>query len=384
MGILIPRKFFLSSLLIITVLIPINYISNSSTTMVFYPAMLLSLSILIRQMLMGGNFFQFSKIKNLQTYLLGFYLLFSPLLTNVIVRSLCFNLSILITILLLTSNKFDTNSGNFRKTWGLLLVFEGICSALQLLTGQIPFYTFANSKSLFPVAQNWSVERFTGTFGHPLPASTFFCVSSVVFANLYLQKHRKSDLFLTIIAIILTLGTFSRGSMISMIVGFAILALNGMSLHKNFFRTLAGLFFLLVMIIMVNFFYGIRNSSYEGTGSLLARKNAFDILLSSLPNYFFGVGGGNAQFFFQEHFSTRLILENSTLQCLVGLGIIGTVLLFLSFKATITGLSLTRGVVPAFVTFLISVNTYNFFEGARWLHVVPALIVLIIREEQNS
>lgn len=380
-----PTRWFLNYILIITVIFPINYIVNSSTPTVFYPCLITCLTMIFRQITVGAPVFNLHLFKTFPVTIFLAFLFIAPFFTPIVIRSAAFNVSILSVLLVLVSKTPQFTMNSYRTIWGSLITIEFFASIFQLVNGWIPIYSRLNIDSLFPVVQNWSVTRVTGTFGHPLPASTFFSVSSVLFAHLFIIKRRRSDLIIFLASTLLVLFTFSRGSIIATFVGFVFVLLQNSKINRHTFASIFSIFAAIGMAYFFRFFYDIRNNTSEGTGSFSVRKDVYNYLASSINDYILGVGGGNAQNYFQNNFSSSLIIENSTLQSVIGIGIIGTGLLMLSFVALVRKLQINAAIFGPMATFVISINSYNFFEGARWLHVLPALSIILLKiEDKNS
>ena len=364
---------------------PINYIVNSSIPTVFYPCLITCLAMIFRQIVVGAPVFNFNLVKTFPVAIFFAFLFIVPFFTPIMIRSASFNVSLLCVLFVLMSKIPQFTINSYRNIWGSLIAIEFFTSIFQLVNGWIPIYSKLNTNSLLPVVQNWSVIRVTGTFGHPLPASTFFSVSSVLFAHLFIMKRRKSDLIVFLASTLLVLFTFSRGSMIATLVGFVFVLLQYFKNSKRIFASVISIFAASGMAYFVRFFYDIRNDTSEGTGSFVIRKDVYNYLASSINDYILGVGGGNAQYYFQDKFSSRLIIENSTLQSIIGIGIIGSSLLVLSFGALVRKLQINASILGPMATFVISINSYNYFEGARWLHVLPALSIILLKiEDKNS
>ena len=378
LGLLTSRKYFTSVLLLLTIFIPINYISNNSAYTVFYPGLVFSSGFLCKEISIRRKLFFGNVLKNPILIFTIFFLILGALSTPLPKRSLSFDLSLILILLILSLHGEVIHTDALIKVWATSVAVLGIMVVYEILNKNSFIYSKLNIKSMLPINQNWTTYRIVASFGHPLTAGTFFACTAIIFLHLYFIRKNYLNLFITLLSTICTFLTFSRGSIIGLVFGIFLSLLRN-QFKRSFATKVISLLAIGIPLLFIAIqIIGFRSKSLEGYNSFSTRVDIFKFYIVSPSRIIFGVGGGNAQVVFNNSSSNRLILENSILQALLGLGLLNLMLYLYSIRFILNKRKFNTSLSPFLVTFLISISSFNYFEGARWLHMILPLSILVL------
>jgi hypothetical protein len=262
------------------------------------------------------------------------------------------------------------------------IISVSIFAVIEFFLKRNLLYGDLYSNASVSILQEWSVYRVTTLLGHPLSNATIFgCFSLFFFLN-WISTNAKRD-FIAFLSPAIALGlTAARGSIVAYGICISTIILFFPGSHKRagrYTRILATInMSLLGLFILIRGIEQFRFNSSEGTVSTKARLLLIQRVFEIIPSSPFGFGPGTAQEYFKTNSNTKLIVENSLFEILLGFGIFGGILVFLSVAIVLFGLFHHRSIssVP-FLFFLTSTMSYNFVEGNRSGYVVFGILYLL-------
>ncbi len=271
-----------------------------------------------------------------------------------------------------------------RKTWLLVGALFGVACILEQVTRAPLIYgTLYLGRSL-NVEQRWSVYRSISSFGHPLYAALFLSVAAVIGISYWLQRGEKWSLVLGLVAFLGTVATVSRGALLAVGIGVAVAAVIAtQGRQKSVGRALRTSLLIIggfgaIALTLNSSLINDRASSEEASVSSDARSDLLSVALnlwSQRP--IFGSGPGTSSLVASSF--TRLVVENSWLQLLISLGVVGfglmvAFLLVMSVAAWQRRDSVSVGAIACFV---IGVAVFNGIDDVPSLHTIMMGVFLI-------
>jgi hypothetical protein len=268
------------------------------------------------------------------------------------------------------------------KVMRVLTVLLSVYAIIEYLLKQNLLYGSAFQSASVGISQEWSVYRITTLIGHPLSNATFFGIASLLYFLIWISSGQRKD-FLVFFVSAISLGlTAARGSIL--IYGFCLSIIilifpGGAKRSGRFTRLFATLnISILGIFVLLRGIESLRFSSLEGSQSTTARILLIERAIKIIPSNVFGFGPGTAQEYFTLNSNTRLIVENSIFEILLGFGIIGGLIIGASVLRILIQF-ISQGSISAFpfIFLILSSTTYNFVEGNRNGYVLFSLLYLI-------
>lgn len=274
-----------------------------------------------------------------------------------------------------------------RFTWLLLGAVLGIYAVIE-------FYLRSNFIENFlydTTVQHWSVYRSTATMYHPLYAGMFMAIAGVLGTGMFLEFRRLSTLLMSLAAFAGLLVTFSRGSILSAVVGLATVLILNMSWQAGR-RRLTALAASLVVAVLGWYILQLeilqeRLFSAEAIASIGQRQTVEPLVFQAVSEQWFGHGAGTSRTALGDTvMSSVLFIENSLLQLLLSLGIPGVALFLLAILVTAASLfSRDRFTeIGALLSYLLCISTFNTIDDLKYLHLLLGAILMVSWSENPS
>jgi hypothetical protein len=276
----------------------------------------------------------------------------------------------------------DSTSWQLVKILRVFVISLSMFAILEYILKSNFLYGKLYASANVSIIQEWSVYRVTTLLGHPLSNATVFGCFSLLFFIIWISTNSRSD-FVAFLLPAVGLGlTAARGSIVSYAICLSIIILffpGAKERSGRYTRILATMTItMLAIFILIRGIEQFRFTSTEGTESTKARLLLIKRVTQIIPSNPFGFGPGTAQEYFTTNSNTKLIVENSIFEILLGFGIIGGSIICISVALMLIKLlrekSLT--VVPFFF-FLTSTASYNFLEGNRNGYAVFGILYLL-------
>jgi hypothetical protein len=230
--------------------------------------------------------------------------------------------------------------------------------------------------------QPWSVYRSEASFGHPLFAALFFAVACALGLGAWLTSRSRWALTALILSGLGLVCTVSRGAMLAAAVAMAFvyiaaLLMRGEKLWGRF--AFAGAMAGLAVIGLFQFdAFSARNDSAEAQLSSLARELAWSVSMKSgeLTDW---LGSGTGTSGITGRRFNEVVIENSLLQLLIGVGIPGLLLFALTLTAAFFHALDRRapGAAAGLLAYAISISAFNALDGVRPMHLLLGCLLIL-------
>ncbi len=220
-------------------------------------------------------------------------------------------------------------------TWAWLAAGLAVFGMIERLLEANPVYGGVFAGGEFPIMQYWSDYRVTTTLGHPLNNALFFAAGTVIAVGRFVERGRTSALVAAALGLVGVFLTISRGGLVAVAVGVAIVAI-GPALRNAAAARAArantrGLLALAAVgaglaAVATSPVFQERLRSSNGIASARARDELGPLVWSTsgqLSHLGSGPGTSNALL---EARGTPTVVENSWFQLLLSLGLPGVVL----------------------------------------------------------
>lgn len=394
--ILIPKRWLLM-LLPFAVIFPVGQLPVNPKLQSLYPSLIAVVVLILRKMLSrnGRKWIDVPPFVGLLTFVGVLFLIVNvSYVNNFSIKSIAFVGSIVIMIYVLPLLHFnDKETLALFTGWQLMILVVGIYSLIEFafrknfLLGNI--YSRGNNS----IEQSlWSTYRSTSLVGHPLVLTLIMSLSAILFYSLLWQARSKSNLFFFTLSSISCLTAVSRYILVLIPIIFLIslFVRHPSGYYRQIKNTLFNLpklnsVFLPIAIIVLsiiavapNFFN--RNSASEGLYSISIRLESLGTFFTNIELTPLGKNTGNVLEYYSVTVSRGYGLENSLLQMVAGLGMIGSLLLVIQMYSYTQRWSLeskrTR-LVP--LMFILTLAFFNFFDGYRYTHALFAVILILAR-----
>lgn len=232
--------------------------------------------------------------------------------------------------------------------------------------------------------QHWETYRSTATLGHPLFAGMFLAVAASMAVSRLIEGFKVSRLFAAVACIAGMLATLSRGAILALAIatlfGFALAVSRNARRRLTVVLSFTGLAIVGFAFVSLSPSIMDRFSSDEATGSLDQRVRTIGIVAEALQGAVATGGGpGNAALSLGDQILSLRYIENSFLQILLGVGIIG-LLLVLAFVASAFAQSWKRGDtlgVMQIVAFIVAIAGYNALDDQRVTITLLGLVLAL-------
>jgi polysaccharide biosynthesis protein PslJ len=233
-----------------------------------------------------------------------------------------------------------------------------------------------------PNAQHWAVYRAGASFGHPLLAALFFAVALALAVGSWLTTRSRWTLAAAIFSGLGLAVTVSRGAMLAGAVAaafayFAALLIRGEKRWSRFAYA-AGLAVVGVVGIIQFDAFSARDTSAEGELSTGARDLAWWVALQAghLTGW---IGSGTGTSGITGRLFTDVVIENSLLQLLIGVGIPGLLLFALLLGSAFFHALSNRavGAAAGLLAFAICISSFNALDGVRSMHLLLGCLLIL-------
>lgn len=220
-------------------------------------------------------------------------------------------------------------------TWVWLAAGLAVFGMIERLLGANPVYGGVFAGGDFPIVQYWSDYRVTTTLGHPLHNALFFAAGTVIAVGRFVERGRTSTLLAAALGLVGVFLTISRGGIVAVAVGVAIVAIGPVLRSASAVRAsranARGLLALAAVgaglaAVATSPVFQERLQSSNGIASARARDELGPLVWSvseQLGHLGSGPGTSNALL---EARGTPTVIENSWFQLLLSLGLPGALL----------------------------------------------------------
>ncbi|MDY0910379.1 O-antigen ligase family protein [Microbacterium sp. CFBP9034] len=229
---------------------------------------------------------------------------------------------------------------------------------------------------------SWSVYRAVASFSHPLFAAAFFTIPASLSIADWMRSGRVRDLAFAGLATLGVFATVSRGSLLAVAAAAAFVFV--CSLFDRAVRVRArmlgfAVIGLLGVVFAANFgplqeradsIEAVRSSATRDLGVVIALRTA---------EHFGWLGSGPGTSGMAADIYDDVIIENSALQLLVSLGVLG----LLAIAALLAGLVVNAlghrdiGAGAATIALTVSFVGFNVMDAVYYLHALVGVIVLL-------
>jgi hypothetical protein len=233
-----------------------------------------------------------------------------------------------------------------------------------------------------PNAQHWAVYRAGASFGHPLLAALFFAVALSLAVGSWLTTRSSWTLAAAIfsglgLAVTVSRGALLAGAIAATFAYFAALLIRG---EKRWSRFAAAGGLAIVGMIGITQFdaFSARDTSAEGELSTGARDLALWVALQAghLTGW---IGSGTGTSGITGRVFTDVVIENSLLQLLIGVGIPGLLLFALLVGSAFFHALSHRavGAAAGILAFAICISSFNALDGVRAMHLLLGCLLIL-------
>jgi hypothetical protein len=389
LGIASNIKMF-SFFFVVGTVLPLTYLPINSFVPVFYPSLLITIGYISKQLIQKRQLNVSSDIPKINFGIVFIaYMLSSTLWSTNFRQSFGFIVSFIIMLVVLPRVNFPIEVyENITKYWIGLSMILSIYGIIEWIAKENVILNQLNATQ-FLYSGAYRIQTF---IGHPLMNGTFFGITAVLSLSLFLKYKKNWHLIASVLCQIALLLTFSRGAIFAtlvVILATVILAARNSQSSKKMQKKIR-LSKLTVVFISGLFavfsFYVIelRDNSVSGITSSNTRRQINNIITNDLRFNFFGSGAGTSQTLFSQT-NGGLILENSIIQLVIGVGFVG-VILFLAgvLQLYLRGVSHKELLLPAMLTYTISASNFNMIEGCRASHAYFALICFVSNQYRQK
>lgn len=230
--------------------------------------------------------------------------------------------------------------------------------------------------------QHWSVYRSEASFGHPLFAGTFFAIAGAMAVAAYMQQGQAKNLWLGAFSIAGLVFTVSRGQIlaaaIAITVTFCVWLISRGERRLDKVVLLVGLAGIALFIVVEFSALLDRGNSTEAMASNQARDRAWNLAFQVAADHgWMGAGAGSSGAAVQ-YIDENTVIENSALQLLVSVGILGVIAFFLiMFGASIFALaSQSFSAFAGLFAYGVAALGYNAIERRSALVLLGLLLVV--------
>jgi hypothetical protein len=240
-----------------------------------------------------------------------------------------------------------------------------------------------------PDGQHWAVYRAGASFGHPLLAALFFAVALSLAVGSWLTTHSHWTLAAAIFSGLGLAVTVSRGAMLAGAIAatFAYLAALFIRGEKRWSRFAAAGGLAVVGVIGITQFdaFSARDTSAEGALSTGARDLALWVALQAghLTGW---IGSGTGTSGITGRLFTDVVIENSLLQLLIGVGIPGLLLFALLVGSAFFHALSHRavGAAAGMLAFAMCISSFNALDGIRAMHLLLGCLLILTLNPPSS
>lgn len=325
---------------------------------------------------------------NRRTLILGIVALIwmtvSTLFSIDIVNSLVWMAVFVCTVILVISTGLnDREAKLLTRTWlisgSLLGLYAVVEAALQRNFVYGPIYNVFGDDG-----QHWDTYRSTATLGHPLFAGMFLSVAAAMAVSRLIDGFKASRLLAAAACIAGMLATLSRGAIIALVLatlaGFALAVTRNARRRLTVVLSFTGLAVVGFAFVSLSPSLLDRFSSDEATGSLDQRIRTIGIVSDALRDAVATGGGpGNAALSLGDQILSLRYIENSFLQIVLGVGVVG-LFLIIAFILSALIQSWRRGgtlEVMQLVAFVVAIAGYNALDDQRVTITLLGLVLAL-------
>ena len=237
--------------------------------------------------------------------------------------------------------------------------------------------------------QEWSGYRSHGSFGHPLYAGTFFAVSFAVAIGRWVTTG--NGRLWAVAASGGVVVSVSRGALLAVVLAtLATLVVGAVHLGPRRMPGLGQVVALSVLGAVAVWATGLvqgRSTSQEGAASADLRTALFDTAFDiARADGWLGSGPGTAEDITGRWLGQEIPLENSWLQLLVSLGMIGLVGMLVVFATTsLRAVGLRHvAVLPPLVALAVALAGYNAIEALLPMSTLVGLVLLLATSREPA
>lgn len=269
-----------------------------------------------------------------------------------------------------------------RRAWLVLAGWLGAYAAVEAALRFNPLWGTVYNVLGLPNAQHWAVYRASASFGHPLFAALFFGVACTLAIGNWLTSRSKGALAIGVFSGLGLVATVSRGAMLGAAIALAFAYIAALLLRgqKRWGRFAAvGVIAVVGVIGLFQFdAFSARNDSSEAQLSSGARDLALWVSLraADLTGW---IGSGTGTSGITGRLFADVVIENSLLQLLIGVGIPGLILFSLILGCAFLH-ALSRGAIgpaAALLAYAVCISTFNALDAVRPMHLLLGCLLIL-------
>ncbi len=372
LAILLPREWLPAASLLVFALAPKRLLPDALGDI--HPASILLFVWVIRTQFNGQRREQSrgNRITIVLGYVAFFWTLVSSAFSIDIVNSLVWVGVFVATVIFVIGNGLTEKENKLlTQTWLVAGSVLGSYAVVEAVLKRNPLY--GPIYSVFgDDGQHWETYRSTATLGHPLFAGMFLTVAAAMAVSRLIDGFKLIRVLAVIACVGGMIATLSRGAILALAIatlfGFAVAVSRNARRRLTIVLSFSALALVGVAFVSASPDILGRFSSDEATGSLDQRVRTIGIVVDALGRAVAtGAGPGNAALSLGDQILSLRYIENSFLQILLGLGVIGLILvlaLLLSAFVQSWRRGDTLGVMQL-VSFVVAIAGYNALDDQR-------------------